>query len=175
MQLLWKPIIYCGGSTDVATLWSCFHMPISWRGCWAVLLPGMSLSRCPGRVGHGCRILAVLALESELLLTLETQSGCFLTSAAQFGSTGSLSALGSAVPALQLTSTQPCADRLVTHSLRQLLRILVCSLFSTAWKDILILYAYRKCGKLSEHLLFINLASYCCIKVINGKTEAQSN
>lgn len=135
-------------------------------------------SRCPGRAGCGYGILTVLTLESELLLTLETQSGCFLTSPSQCESTGSLQCPGqrsACLPARQLTYTQPCADRLVTHSLRQLLRLLVCSVFSTAWKDILILSAYRKCGKLSEHLLFINLASYCCIKVINGKTEAQSN
>lgn len=135
-------------------------------------------SRCPGRAGCDYGILAILTLESELLLALETQSGCFLTRTSQLESTGCLQCpwqCSACLPALQLTYTQPRAGRLVTHSLRQLLRLLVCSLFSTAWKDILILYAYRKCGELSEHLLFINLASYCCIKVINGKTEAQSN
>lgn len=72
-------------------------------------------------------------------------------------------ALGSALAQCQLFGWHMhrhrfCADRLVIGSFRQLLRVSVCSLFSTAWKDVLILYVYRKCGKLSEHLLFINLA-----------------
>lgn len=102
------------------------------------------------------------------------RSGCFLTRTFQFESPGSLWCAWQCA-GWPTHSHRFCADRPAILSFRQLIRVSVCSLFSTAWKDILILYAYRKRGKLSEHLLFINLASYCSKKVINGKTEAQSN
>lgn len=125
-------------------------------------------------------ILSVLTLKSKLLLTLGLQKWRFPHSHFPVRM-HRIPLVRLAAPAVgQLCSWRMCchrfcADRRDIDSFRQLLRVSVCSLFSTAWKDILILYAYRKYEKFSEHLLFINLSSYCSSKVINGKTEAQSN
>lgn len=180
MQVLWKPIISCGGKTgQLLQQVPCFSIPISWRGCWAMLLPGIFLWE---QVSWQSRawLQGPLYPDSGIRAVAHSGGTEWLFPYKHFPA--GMHGMPSVPLAVQCLPASPpadvhtaCADRLVTHSWRQLLRLLVCSLFSTAWKDILILYAYRKCGELSEHLLFINLASYCCIKVINGKTEAQSN
>lgn len=178
MQVLRKPIISCGGKTgQLLQQVPSFCIPISWHGCWAVLLPGTFL------VGAG--VLAEQGFPTGSSLSwLWNQSCCSLWRhrvAVSFpvGMHGiplaPLAALCLPASPSADVHTAPCWQTCHTLLEATLTSLLVCSLFSTAWKDILILYAYRKCGELLEHLLFINLASYCCVEVINGKTEAQSN
>jgi len=125
-------------------------------------------------------ILSTLTLKSKPLLILELQKWLFPHMYFPVG----IREIPSVHLAVRWLDVSPSADVGTAtgfvlidsiDSFRQLLRVSVCSLFSAAWKDIVILYAYRKRGKLSEHLLFINLASYCSNKMINEKTEAQSN